>query len=108
MRYNAIICLREPGRLRWAASQNNGHQEVSDKWRYVELIDLYVALKLSGQFREPRKNWLTVSEFAPILQLTGKTNNQMSTKFQGTALIYNRYFHQSYFEEIPNWEFIRP
>jgi len=82
MRFAAAMCLYSPHRLRWAVSANMGHQGGKTKWMYAEVIDLFIGLKLSGQFHIMPKNWPLVQQYCLILRLTMKTTAQMKKKYQ--------------------------
>jgi hypothetical protein len=92
VRYNAVMCLYYPLLLSWGVSQNNDHQGRGHKWTYTEVIDLFVAMRLSGQLEAPNKQWNLVILYAPILQLRGRNVEQIKKKFEQMQLVYAQYF----------------
>ena len=92
VRFNACKCLFEPGSLEWAVSQNNDYHGQGQRWTYVEFIDLFVALKLSGEQLNIIKNWARVLRFAPILRLKGRTLGQLTNKYVQMQNVHAAYF----------------
>jgi hypothetical protein len=95
--------------LEWAVSSNQNHHKHQDSFTYPELIDLFVGLKLSGYLDMPqnaRKNWRRIRKFCFIIQLFGKTEEQMRRKYRhmveqinGQAR-YKRYFTPIFHQTI--------
>ena len=91
-RFEACLCRQTPPLLSWAVSRNDGHHMPPGndpltwtRWTYMEVVDMLVALKLSGNFpvgppyppHLPPGAWVTALQYAPILRSTGKTIAQV-------------------------------
>jgi hypothetical protein len=108
MRHAAALCLYSPHILKWGVSFSTGQKGNKVPWTYVEIIDLFVGLKLSGYFDAPQKPWELVFKHCLILQLTNKTTRQMGKKYQYMIEIqedtnqpkYMRYFTMSFHAQM--------
>jgi hypothetical protein len=104
IRYQASLCLYYPHVLEWALSSNQLHHKNQDSFTYVELIDLFVGLKLSGYLdqQNTRKKWKRIRQFCFILRLNGKTEEQMRRKYRHFVKDdrYARYFTHAFHQTI--------
>ena len=78
------------------------------KWVYIEVIDLFVALKLSG-YLPPQVhgenvivnnpiNWDRVLSFSPILRSNSKTVQQIKKKWENERMHMFRYMTVAFFQ----------
>jgi hypothetical protein len=104
VRYQASLCLYFPQVLAWALSSNQHRHKHQDSFTYMELIDLFVGLKLSGELDRPldKKNWIRVRRYCFILRLQGKTTEQMKRKYRAYKVNnrYTRYFTPAFMQTV--------
>jgi hypothetical protein len=120
VRFNAVMALYNPHQLRWAVSQNNGSQGRGQKWAYIEVVDLFIALKLSGQLQPDQlqaghlqadlKDWNLVLRYAPVLQVRGRNTQMIARKFhqmklaEGYVHLFTADFHDAAIVRNPQFD----
>jgi hypothetical protein len=98
------MCLYHPEQLEWGLSQNNRHQGLGQKWAYVEVVDLFVAMRLSGQLQlAGDKNWNRILRYAFILRLRGRSTAQMNKKYQQMKDTYHHLFTNLFLTTVLPW-----